>query len=1296
MMKNSFKYKTKIALKRILIMFIIICNLFPMLFSGATYADENGTTPVDMNSVTIERLGNYVSNFGINFYKNWSSDSINTSDRNDIISEGAKGEIRTAYNDTATADGVKPETETYVFSNKSWIDFCYKNSLNLSDSSYYPLQNLSNKTYFEDLAEGYLEDLNLFVKEDDENKDNSDENIADIAELMNSGKVLPGDIIYTSEHEYLLYVGGTKVLYACPPIKDEGAIKYEFLQDYFVKIKRKYQETYNTDEEPVYGVLNIYRPTEEYRDAIGVQENDLNLMYNKKGYYDINTKYNGIAKGSYTGSTHTSLIGLIIKFLIDAVSWIINYTLFLVRSVILGWVSIIESAIQMFMLKLSGHSSKVSYTDYVNGISATSYSGTRVTVESLFYNQVPITDANFFNFESAGGYSLMDKNGNPTVLYNLRKAVAEGYVIIRNVSIAITLFVLIYMGIRMALSSLAERKAQYKQQLISWVTALGIIMFIHFFMYAIFFINDVLLDIIKGLAADSVQGILGVSTGELSLYDAIRTKAYSFDYVDGTIGVIFYIILIYFLIRFSLIYLKRMLTTYLLAMMGTVMGVKYAFDKANGRRSTSLSKWMRDYSYNILLQSIHALIYTVLMTIALKVSLTSFTGIVIAVVVLRFLLEADKIFIKIFGVSSKGGLFEDTNKPESYLTFFRNAKLLAHVLYAPVTAVANVFNMENGLPRYLAYLKHYENGDTVNDVEKKIAKQRFDRIGKEVEFIDSIDRVNFKPIHFLTTKVRSSKWYKRRAVFNTDASYEFKKNEYAYINAVKKLKKRRFTRRIGYVKKFALGTAQIVASLGITTDSFDAGAHTLMSGVSTLRSGVDRKTARRYRSLQIPGSAESRLPLFEIDRLRKIEKEEKELKGIIGKQVALENMAQEEIEINRVVQQLIDERDRELAACATDEERERLKADRNEEIKNTIRRTTKTQISAYTIRKAVDSYLYKNDKTTIEPDDLDGILDELQDVLDDRTGNKIEIDEDTRSRLMTVIGNVNDLAGKDRKQAAAYIEEKISAPGVIQIEDVQTIQVERAIEYAIADSKMRKGDIKDIMAGLSSDIEDLTNRIKSDLTNMDSADIPGVNISSISFKVDNTTLEIWGNDIKGMSREDATEYITQKLHEYIIEKLKKENINSSIIEGRLHIDNDHKAIEKGKVQKSLTISKNKKDLSVILNKLQKILDKENSDGIQLDAETRDRLKSVLSSDLSELETADVEELAQTLRSKLIEPGVIKNDKKKFSEDSGRQAALEQVAGKLQKIRGINNTSVLTNKGVAVAYNKIVKEILKKL
>lgn len=1061
-MKHNVKNKLKIASKRILIMFIIICNLFPMLFSGISFADEISTST---NTITIERLGNFVSNFGINFYKNWSSKDINTSDRYDTIKESVKGEIKTSYNDTATADGVTPDAEKYEFSNKSWIDFCYKNSLGIKDSSYYPVQQLSNKTYFEDLTEGQLEDLNLFVRDNNETTNkNPDENVADITELMNSGKVLPGDIIYTTEHEYLLFVGGTKVLYAQAPVKDEGAIRYEFLQDYFQKVKRKYEEANNggssTEEvknKPIYGVVNIYRPTMAYRDAIGVQESSVNLIYNNKGYYDINTKYQGIAKGNYEGSTHSSVLGLIVKFLIEAVSWIINYTLYIVRAVIVGWVGMIESLAQFIILKLSGHSSKTSFTDPYNGISSTSYSGERVTVESLFYNQVPITDANFFNFETAGGYSLIDEDGNPTVLYNLRRAVAQGYVICRNISIAVILFVLIYMGIRMALSSISERKAQYKKQLIGWVTALAIVIFIHFFMYTVLFINDALLGLIQDVSVESAQEVVGVSTSELSLYDAIRTKAYSFNFMDGTVGLIFYIILVYFLIRFFLIYMKRMFATYLLAMTGTFVGAKYAFDKASGKRSSSLSKWIRDYSFNVLLQSIHALIYTLLMTIALKVALTSFVGIIIAIVVLQFLLEADKIFIKIFGVNSKGGLFEDTDKPENYFTILGKFKFMKRLAENPIKFGKNVFNMDKGVPKYLAYLKYYQEGDEVRDIEKRIKMERYRREAIGIGLVNNMRISKYEPIRKLATRLQGTKWYMNRSVLYGNASYELKKNMYEYIKGAKKIKKQRFKRNLNYGLNFALGAATTIGGVGMLTEGFATGLHAMSTGVNRMGSGINRTDARRYRKLQIPGSIESKMSLQKVQEMREREKEEKALKGTIGKQESIVEIAKQQEGINILLKQLIDERDRQLATLTNAEEKARLKEEFNDEIKYTIRQTNRTYISAYSIRKAVDRFLYNNGKTTIEPDDFDGILDELQKILDDRIGNKIDIDEETRNRLRAVIGDVNDLAGKDRKKAAQFFEEKISEPGVIQIEDVQfsTDSGRQAILEQVAE-KLRK------------------------------------------------------------------------------------------------------------------------------------------------------------------------------------------------------------------------------------------------
>lgn len=58
----------KVFLKKVLIVLMIVIVLLPTLFSGMALADSNV-------NLTIERAGNYVANFAINFYENWSSEN---------------------------------------------------------------------------------------------------------------------------------------------------------------------------------------------------------------------------------------------------------------------------------------------------------------------------------------------------------------------------------------------------------------------------------------------------------------------------------------------------------------------------------------------------------------------------------------------------------------------------------------------------------------------------------------------------------------------------------------------------------------------------------------------------------------------------------------------------------------------------------------------------------------------------------------------------------------------------------------------------------------------------------------------------------------------------------------------------------------------------------------------------------------------------------------------------------------------------------------------------------------------
>ena len=113
--------KCKTISKKLLIIFMIVTALLPSLFSEMSYAAD------DTVYLTVERAGNYVANFAINFYENWSRvklEPINlTKNQYDV-----RGEIKTVYDDTAT-ENINPDDAEYKISNTSWLNFVYKQAL---------------------------------------------------------------------------------------------------------------------------------------------------------------------------------------------------------------------------------------------------------------------------------------------------------------------------------------------------------------------------------------------------------------------------------------------------------------------------------------------------------------------------------------------------------------------------------------------------------------------------------------------------------------------------------------------------------------------------------------------------------------------------------------------------------------------------------------------------------------------------------------------------------------------------------------------------------------------------------------------------------------------------------------------------------------------------------------------------------------------------------------------------------------------------------------------------------------
>ena len=110
------------------------------------------------------------------------------------------------------------------------------------------------------------------------------------------------------------------------------------------------------------------------------------------------------------------------------------------------------------------------------------------TIEDLFFNRIPLLDANFFT-ETAGGKPIQEGSA----ISIIRKVVQAWYVSFRNVAIVVIAIIIIFAGVRMAISTIAEDRANYKGILVNWTKALVIVLTMHICMYAIQYLNAKLL-----------------------------------------------------------------------------------------------------------------------------------------------------------------------------------------------------------------------------------------------------------------------------------------------------------------------------------------------------------------------------------------------------------------------------------------------------------------------------------------------------------------------------------------------------------------------------------------------------------------------------------------------------------------------------------------------------------------------------------------------------------------------------------------------------------------------------------
>ena len=127
------------------------------------------------------------------------------------------------------------------------------------------------------------------------------------------------------------------------------------------------------------------------------------------------------------------------------------------------------------------------------------------TIEATVFNEIKLLDANY----------VIEDNGSPTSKA-IKTSVLTWYYTVRVLAVAISLLVLIYIGIRMALSTIADEKAKYKKMLTDWLFSFAVLFLLHYFI-------TIVLTLCEALIA--LLGSLEVKTFEQSLIFQVMNLA---------------------------------------------------------------------------------------------------------------------------------------------------------------------------------------------------------------------------------------------------------------------------------------------------------------------------------------------------------------------------------------------------------------------------------------------------------------------------------------------------------------------------------------------------------------------------------------------------------------------------------------------------------------------------------------------------------------------------------------------------------------------------------------------------
>ena len=138
----------------------------------------------------------------------------------------------------------------------------------------------------------------------------------------------------------------------------------------------------------------------------------------------------------------------------------------------------------------------------------------------------------------------------------------------------------------------------------------------------------------------------------MGLYTQIRNRAYDLNATIGTLNLILYGILVWYTIKFAIMYISRLINVLIMALIGILVPIISTYQKIIKGSSDVQLKWFKEMTFGVFIQTLHALTYFVFAAMALSLSETTgfLVGAVLILMLMKSMFEFTKTLRKMFGM----------------------------------------------------------------------------------------------------------------------------------------------------------------------------------------------------------------------------------------------------------------------------------------------------------------------------------------------------------------------------------------------------------------------------------------------------------------------------------------------------------------------------------------------------------------------------------------------------------------------------------------------------------------------